>query len=237
MQDDTLFWTYDKNFYWVTRDKIFFSINKFIVVNATYMKALAFHYQVLWLLSLVTASLAHGQIDGVSPHWSQVELRSANTTKAARHYMNSTERDIITILNLARLYPRRFVELELTKDQENHNNEYKRSLVQHMMAMEPLNALIPSQSMYDLAHCWAKESGELGLTGHKRLQCNDGFFAECCSYGHNKAISIVLQLLIDRGVPDLGHRKICLSNRYAEVGVSLANHSAWEHVCVLDFYP
>ena len=119
-------------------------------------------------------SISQGQIEGISPLWTQEELRTANTTKEARTYMHSSERDIITVLNLARLYPQRFVELELTIEKEDYDYEYKRSLINHMLSMEPIHAVKPNQSMYQLARCWAKESGELGLTGHERIQCNDG---------------------------------------------------------------
>ena len=185
------------------------------------------------LMSLVYIS--QGQIEGISPHWTQEELRTANTTKEARTYMHSSERDIITVLNLARLYPKRFVELELTITGEDYDYEYKSSLIDHMMSMEAICAVKPNQTMYKLARCWAKESGELGLTGHDRIQCNDGFLAECCSYGHDNALGIVLQLLIDYGVPSLGHRIICLSNDYTAVGATINNHSVWSYISVLDF--
>ena len=81
------------------------------------------------MASFFLVSICQGQIEGISSHWTQEELRSANTTKAARHYMHSSERDIITILNLATLYPKRFVELELTKDKDDYDYEYKQSLL------------------------------------------------------------------------------------------------------------
>ena len=61
------------------------------------------------------------------------------------------------VLNLARLYPQRFVKLELTIEKEDYDYEYKRSLINHMLSMEPIRAVKPNQSMYQLARCWAKE--------------------------------------------------------------------------------
>ena len=126
------------------------------------------------------------------------------------------------------------MELELTIDKDDYDYEYKRSLINHDGQWSLSGRQAKSINVSPCA-CWAKESGELGLTGHDRRQCKDGFWAECCSYGHGDAIGIILQLLIDYGVPDLGHRKICLSDDTLAVGASLANHSAWEHVSVLDF--
>ena len=187
------------------------------------------------MILMFFVSISKGQIEGLSPLWTQKELRNANTTNEARTYMHTSERAIITVLNLARLYPKRFVELELTIDKEDYNYEYKRSLINHMLSMESIRAVKPNQSMYQLARCWARESGDLGLTGHDRIQCKDGFWAECCSYGHDNALGIILQLLIDYGVPSLGHRKICLSDDYTAIGATINYHSVWGYVSVLDF--
>ena len=192
-------------------------------------------YSALFTVLMFLVSISQAQIEGISPLWTQEELRTANTTREARTYMHSSERDIITVLNLARMYPQRFVELELTIDKDDYDYEYKRSLINHMLSMEPIRAVKPNQSMYQLARCWAKESGELGLTGHDRIQCKDGFWAECCSYGHGDALGIILQLLIDYGIPSLGHRVICLSDDYTAVGATINNHSVWGYVSVLDF--
>ena len=199
------------------------------------MKSTRSLYSALFTALIFLVSICQGQIEGISPLWTQEELRSANTTREARTYMHSSERDIITVLNLARMYPQRFVELELTIDKDDYDYEYKRSLINHMLSMEPIHAVKPNQSMYQLARCWAKESGELGLTGHDRIQCKDGFWAECCSYGKDNALGIILQLLIDYDVPSLGHRIICLSDRYTTVGATIDNHSVWGYVSVLDF--
>lgn len=199
------------------------------------MKSTRSLYSALFTALIFLVSICQGQIEGISPLWTQEELRSANTTKEARTYMHSSERDIITVLNLARMYPKRFVELELTIEKEDYDYEYKRSLINHMLSMEPIHAVKPNQSMYQLARCWAKESGELGLIGHDRIQCDDGFWAECCSYGKDNALGIILQLLIDYNVPSLGHRIICLSDRYTTVGATIDNHSVYGYISVLDF--
>ena len=199
------------------------------------MKSKTSLYFASFIFLMFLVSISRGQIEGISPLWTHEELRNANTTKEARSYMHSSERDIITVLNLARLYPKRFVALELTITEEDYDYEYKRSLIDHMISMEAIRAVKPNQYMYQLARCWAKESGELGLTGHDRIQCNDGFLAECCSYGKDSALGIVLQLLIDYGVPSLGHRIVCLSNDYTRIGATINSHSVWGYVSVLDF--
>jgi uncharacterized protein YkwD len=82
----------------------------------------------------------------------------------------------------------------------------------------------------------------LGFVGHTRSEnprtkkiCDAIFGGECISYGMDAGLSIVLQLLIDDGVPSLGHRHICFSKEYKEVGISLKKHKRYGINCVLDF--
>ena len=58
------------------------------------------------------------------------------------------------------------------------------------------------------------------MKNEERIKCNDGNYAECCSYGMHSAKDIVMQLLIDHDVPSLGHRENCLNNEYSKIGVS-----------------
>jgi uncharacterized protein YkwD len=101
--------------------------------------------------------------------------------------------------------------------------------------MKPVNALTFDQGMYQLATCFAIESGKSGSYGHHRVHCVDGFDAECCSYDCQTGLTITLQLLIDQDVPSLGHRKICLDDEFTKIGVSIKPHSNYNYCCVLDF--
>jgi hypothetical protein len=101
--------------------------------------------------------------------------------------------------------------------------------------MKPVNALTFDQGMYQLANCFAIESGKSGSYGHHRVHCVDGFDAECCSYDCQTGLTITLQLLIDQDVQSLGHRKICLDDEFAKIGVSIKPHSNYNYCCVLDF--
>ena len=86
------------------------------------------HY-VLFILFTSLAAICHAQIQGISPLWTTEELRSANTTGEASSYMQSSERDIITVLNLARMYPKRFINLELDIDEKDYDYQNKLSLI------------------------------------------------------------------------------------------------------------
>jgi uncharacterized protein YkwD len=58
---------------------------------------------------------------------------------------------------------------------------------------------------------------------------------EAIAYGPDRAEDVVLQLLIDDGVPDRGHRRILFNPVYGQVGAACGPHPVWREVCVLDF--
>ncbi|MEC7267496.1 MAG: hypothetical protein VXV82_02650 [Bacteroidota bacterium] len=47
-------------------------------------------YSALFTVLMFLVSISQGQIEGISPLWTQEELRTANTTKEARTYMHYT---------------------------------------------------------------------------------------------------------------------------------------------------
>lgn len=180
----------------------------------------------------------------ISNEWTEKQLDKANTVKDV-FYLNSIEKEAMITLNLARLYPKKFVKLELTDytGPERYGDylsksRFKASLIRTMQSMKPLHELFPDSNLYELANCFALESSKYGIVGHKRKKCDDNYSAECCSYGMISGKQIIMQLLIDHDVPSLGHRKICFGN-YHYVGISEAKHSKYNTCCVLDFtnYP
>lgn len=58
---------------------------------------------------------------------------------------------------------------------------------------------------------------------------------EAIAYGRDRAGDVILQLIIDDGVADRGHRRILFNPAYGLVGASCAPHPVWRRACVLDF--
>jgi hypothetical protein len=151
------------------------------------------------------------------------------------------EKDTYHYLNYARTKPREFCE-KFVIPYWDKKNSYHNSLVKTMMKMEPVNPIFPDFQCYQSAWCHALKSGKTGYIGHSRnkdpqtgSRCNSYFMGECCAYGSSDGLGIILMLLIDDGVPSLGHRNICLSSGYRVVGISIQPHSSYRHNCVLDF--
>lgn len=182
-------------------------------------------------MMLLFANLSFAQ------QWTIQEFSAANTAKDIK-VLNSEEKEVIRYVNLARMFPKKFASIEIKKaiDEELYKeSDYTKSLIVLLNKMSPVAAISFDESMYQIAKCFAIESGKLGSYGHKRIHCVNGFDAECCSYGCQSGLLVVLQLLIDQGVPSLGHRSICLNRTMEKVGVSIQPHTQYNYCCVLDF--
>jgi hypothetical protein len=157
-----------------------------------------------------------------------------NTAKNTS-YLSAVEKDAFFFLNLARVDPKRFAKYFLKKDSENSNNCYEQTLYKTMIKMAPRKPLHPNRGLFEIAKCHAITSGENGYVGHDTQEgCADVSKTECCSYGMNSGLSIVLQLLVDPETPSLGHRLCCLGN-YAEMGISVKPHKKHGVNGVLEF--
>ena len=191
--------------------------------------------------ALVILILPKLLISQISYEWTKKQLNNAYTVENIS-YLNDIEKEALIVLNLARLYPKKFVKIELLNytgpniyGDYLQKSRYKASLIRELNSMKPVPKLCPDFKLFKLANCFAKESSKHGIVGHKRKRCKDGYFAECCSYGMFSGKEIILQLLIDHDVPSLGHRKICLSKEYSNVGISEGEHPKYTTCCILDF--
>lgn len=173
--------------------------------------------------------------------WTKEQLAKANTAQKIT-YLTTVEKEAIMYINLARLFPKEFAKFE-TIDYNGDkkygdylkNSKYKNSLITTLNTMASVEPLAFDKTLYENAKCFAKESGELGIEGHKRVKCTKGNYAECCSYGMETGKDIALQWLIDDGITSLGHRKNCLEKRFIKIGLSCAKHKKWDTCAVAEF--
>lgn len=188
--------------------------------------------KIIFLFFIVIRSLA-----GFAQDWTDEQLDKANTAVDVS-ILTADEKEAIMYINLARLYPKEFVQIELedVSDLYIENPAYTRSLIADLNAATPVGVLYFDNSLYELAKCFAKESGDKGTVGHKRKKCrSDGFAAECCSYGEKTGWDIAFQWLIDDNIKLLAHRKICLDNAYTKIGLKIYKHKKYGVCAVADF--
>ena len=183
-----------------------------------------------------------------SNYYLEQNKKNANTA-IYTDYLSDEEKKIFYYLNLVRSEPRLFLETFLSIDNQNLHQKkcksssekkcpYIKSLINDLSNLEQLNYIKPNKEFFNYAYCHAKKSGKKGYIGHSRKKsgCNNlpPPYGECCHYGSEFALDIVLDLLIDCGVSNLGHREILLSNQYTMMGVSIATHKNYNYNTVLD---
>ena len=186
--------------------------------------------------------LPKSPLDQFSTIWNDLKYEEANS---AYHviYMNEKEKQVIYILNLVRMNPSLFESTVLsqypafTGKADLKNNIYYKSLSASLKKMKPLPLLLPNKFCFESAQCHAQSSGIAGHIGHDRINSDckkkSFYFGECISYGFENALDIVLALLIDDGVPNLGHR-LNLLGAFNSVAVSIQPHTSYRFNAVID---
>lgn len=196
------------------------------------------------IILLLTSILAIGQ-EEIWNQWDPELLEKANTA-ADFKYFSEEEKKVIFFMNLARLDGNLFAETLLdayVKANGIDNSSYLRSLYRDLKNVEGLPLLIPEEDLTSIAQGHATESGRTGHVGHKGFEkrfepymgapyTNVG---ENCSYGYARAIDIVITLLIDEGVKNVGHRVNILKPDFNSVGVAIREHKQFRFNCVIDF--
>ena len=176
--------------------------------------------------------------------WTQADKDKANTAINAA-FLTAQERDVIYYCNLARLNGKLFAETYLQQyvdDNKLKKDKYLNSLLIELPKVKNREMLAPQKDLYNCALDIAKTNGTSGSIGHQRYAARFkkhapryGATAENADYGNNKALDIVMSLLIDVDVPSYGHRKNILNNSFKSVGVCIYTHKKYKHQCVMDF--
>lgn len=113
--------------------------------------------------------------------------------------------------------------------------------------VKPLPPLTWSEGLAAAAAELAEEQGNSGATGHtgrrshgmrQRVERHGKWnrkIGENIGYGPEGARNMVMQLIIDDGVPDRGHRINTFSTDFKTAGVACGPHPHFGNMCVVDF--
>jgi hypothetical protein len=193
--------------------------------------------KLFFCLVLLTISMC-----SFSQGWTRAQLDKANTAKNIL-YLTKTEKDAIMYLNLCRLFPKEFADLEVRQYQMGNEyedsvlaefDEFKKSLLNDLLTRKACRALEFNRILYLDAKCYSTEISTVNRNGHDRINCKESNYAECISFGKKTGRDIVLQLLVDAGIQSLGHREICLDGAYTEIGISGNRHFEFEFCAVAE---
>lgn len=111
---------------------------------------------------------------------------------------------------------------------------------------KPLPPLAWSAGLSKAVGDLTKEQGETGSTGHNAMSGTmeeriehhgrwSGKIGENIGYGPADARQMVMQLIIDDGVPDRGHRKNIFNSSFTQAGVACGPHPVFGTMCAMDF--
>jgi uncharacterized protein YkwD len=119
--------------------------------------------------------------------------------------------------------------------------------IRFLSRQRALPALTWSAGLGAAAAELAGEQGETGATGHgdagnngmrERIERQGKWersIAENIAYGPDNPRSMVMQLIVDDGVPGRGHRKNQFNPAFGTAGVACGPHPRFGNICVIDF--
>ncbi len=110
-----------------------------------------------------------------------------------------------------------------------------------------LSPVVLSDGLCHAAADHVVDTGGIGITSHTgtdgssftkriaRYGTTSGAVSEVIDYGARDAAEVILDLLVDDGVANRGHRKSVLDPRWHYVGIACGPHSVLRTMCVIDF--
>ncbi len=118
--------------------------------------------------------------------------------------------------------------------------------IEYLRQQPPVGPLQPSLGLAKSAADHVRDQGETGKTGHDGSDGSDpqtrmkrygfpSFSGENIAYGPTTAQQVVMQLIIDDGVPDRGHRISIFKPEFNVAGVACGPHLTFRTICVINY--
>lgn len=178
-------------------------------------------------------------------------------------YLSALENAVLEELNLARNNPQTYAKL-LEDYRATFNGrivkrpgkidlmtkEGTRAVDEAIAALKrqkPLDAMRPSKGMSKGAMDHVKDIGPKGITGHSGSDGSKPFdrinrygewqqtAGENISFGNDQGRAVLIQLIVDDGVANRGHRTNIYKKEFNRVGIACGPHKVYGTMCVQTF--
>jgi len=209
----------------------------------------------LVLVLIMVVDLFYGESDN--------SLLSPNDGVNNLYFLNDLGKGIIIELNRARSNPAGYAK-KLEDFKEHYVGKYiyfagrtqvvteegvsaVNEAIESLKSTAPVPLLRVSKGLCASAKAHAEDQGPKGLVSHEgsdnsspdermnRFGTWGKAFGENIEYGNFSAEEIVMQLIIDDGVPGRSHRENIFNPLYSVVGVGFGPHQRYGQMCVMDF--
>ncbi|OLE51828.1 MAG: hypothetical protein AUG51_21115 [Acidobacteria bacterium 13_1_20CM_3_53_8] len=188
---------------------------------------------------------------------------SNNSPAQSQEYLSPLEREVLDELNLARTQPTQYAAFVDEWRKYYTGKKFARpgrqsittwdglaaldECVNFLRSATPLPALQSAKGLHLAALDHARDLGTSGITGHRG---SDGSMPEArverfgrwmnsigetIVYDVDTARAMVINLLIDDGVPGRGHRMNIFNPGYTVAGIAVGSQSSFGAKCVIDF--
>jgi uncharacterized protein YkwD len=212
---------------------------------------------------VLNANTLSAQATGNSTATEVKQTNDTKIAVAQANYLSQLEKDVIVEMNKVRANPQSYIPMMEEYKERFIGNRIQLPQRKFMMTKEgraavneaiaflkkqpSVSQLNPSKGISLAARDHVNDQGVAGSFGHQGTDRSDPFVrmerygkwrvtgGENIAYGYTTAQDIVMQLIIDDGVPSRGHRVNMFNPDFRIAGVAYGSHKTYRVMCTIGY--